>query len=89
MEAARVLAETADSEPVIEDWLMKRNCSVSPRQFVLFYASLAGLSPAIAALLLWIGVWLAMPLPGTASLAVGIEFAITPRHSAALGRTGQ
>ncbi|CAH2779238.1 MAG: Putative transmembrane protein [uncultured Caballeronia sp.] len=34
MQASQTLT---DSEPVIKDWLMKRNCSVSPRQFVGFF----------------------------------------------------
>ena len=72
MEAARVLAETANGEPVLKDWLMKRNCSVSPRQFVLFYASLACFSLAIAALLMWRGVWLVMPFTGIELLVVGV-----------------
>lgn len=88
MEAARVLAETADSEPVLEDWLMKRNCSVSPRQFVLFYASLAGFSLAIAALLMWRGVWLVMPFTGIELLAVGVAFAIYARHASITSASG-
>jgi uncharacterized membrane protein len=42
MEAAMQASQTlTESEPVVKDWLMKRNCSVSPRQFVCFYLSLA------------------------------------------------
>ncbi|MGU7771466.1 DUF2244 domain-containing protein [Burkholderia sp. MR1-5-21] len=81
MEAARVSTEAADVEPVLEDWLMKRNCSVSPRQFVLFYASLASVSLAIAAMLMLWGAWLVMPFTGIELLAVGIAFAIHARHA--------
>ena len=81
MEAARVLAETTNGEPVLEDWLMKRNCSASPRQFVLFYASLAGFSLVIATLLMWQGAWLVMPFTGIELLAVGVAFAIYARHA--------
>lgn len=85
MEAARVSTDAADAaavpEPVLEDWLMKRNCSVSPRQFVLFYASLAGVSLAIAAMMMWRGAWLVMPFTGIELLAVGIAFAIHARHA--------
>ena len=63
MEAARVLAETTNGEPVLEDWLMKRNCSASPRQFVLFYASLASFSLVIATLLMWRGLGSSCPSP--------------------------
>ncbi|GBH27618.1 DUF2244 domain-containing protein [Burkholderia vietnamiensis] len=81
MEAASVLAESTNGEPVIADWLMKRNCSVSPRQFVLFYVSLAGFSLVIAALLMWRGAWLVMPFPGIELLAVGGAVAIYARHA--------
>lgn len=81
MEAANVSAKAANAEPVLEDWLMKRNCSVSPRQFVLFYASLAGFSLAIAAMLMWQGAWLVMPFTGIELLAVGFAFAVYARHA--------
>ncbi|KVM61327.1 hypothetical protein WJ58_05425 [Burkholderia ubonensis] len=81
MEAACVSTDAADAEPVLEDWLMKRNCSMSPRQFVLFYASLAGFSLAIAAMLMWQGAWLVMPFTGVELLAVGVAFAVYARHA--------
>ncbi|WP_080405138.1 DUF2244 domain-containing protein [Burkholderia ubonensis] len=81
MEAVRVSTDAADAEPVLEDWLMKRNCSMSPRQFVLFYASLAGFSLAIAAMLMWQGAWLVMPFTGVELLAVGVAFAVYARHA--------
>ncbi|WP_010090600.1 DUF2244 domain-containing protein [Burkholderia ubonensis] len=81
MDAASVSTDSADAEPVLEDWLMKRNCSMSPRQFVLFYASLAGFSLAIAAMLMWQGAWLVMPFTGVELLAVGVAFAIYARHA--------
>ncbi len=70
-----------DAEPVLRDWLMKRNCSVSPRQFVAFYVSLAAFSLVIAALLLWRGAWLVLPFTGVELLAVGVAFAIYARHA--------
>lgn len=78
MEAANGLH---DAEPVLADWLMKRNCSVSPRQFVAFYVSLAAFSLLIAVLLLWRGAWLVLPFTGIELLAVGVAFAIYARHA--------
>ena len=72
MEASDLLAE---SEPVLKDWTMKRNCSVSPRQFVYFYVSLALFSLAIAFMLFLVGAWLVLPFTGVELLAVGIAFA--------------
>jgi uncharacterized membrane protein len=81
MDAAKVSTDATDAEPVLEDWLIKRNCSVSPRQFVLFYASLASVSLAIAASMMWRGAWLVMPFTGIDLLAVGVAFAIYARHA--------
>ncbi|CAG4894649.1 DUF2244 domain-containing protein [Paraburkholderia saeva] len=78
MEATDLLA---DSEPVLKDWTMKRNCSVSPRQFVGFYVSLALVSSAIAFMLLLCGAWLVLPFTGIELLAVGVAFAIYARHA--------
>ncbi|MBV8627710.1 MAG: DUF2244 domain-containing protein [Paraburkholderia sp.] len=78
MEATDLLAE---SEPVLKDWLMKRNCSVSPRQFVGFYVSLALFSLAIAFMLVLCGAWLVLPFTGIELLVVGVAFAIYARHA--------
>ena len=71
----------ADAEPVLRDWLMKRNCAVSPRQFVWFYASLALFSAVIAVLLVVRGAWPVLPFTGIEVLAVGVAFVIHARHA--------
>ena len=71
----------SDGEPMLADWLMKRNCSVSPQQFVLFYASLALVSLAIALLLVVRGAWLVLPFTGIELLAVGVAFVMHARHA--------
>ncbi|WP_074766245.1 DUF2244 domain-containing protein [Paraburkholderia fungorum] len=71
----------ADSEPVLKDWTMKRNCSISPRQFICLYVSLALFSLAIAFMLVLVGAWLVLPFTGIELLAVGIAFAIYARHA--------
>jgi uncharacterized membrane protein len=80
-----VAVETAtlltDAEPVIKDWLISRNCSVSPRQFVGFYVSLALCSTMIALLLAVCGAWLVAPFTGVELLAVGIACVIHARHA--------
>lgn len=68
-------------EPVLKDWTMKRNCSVSPRQYVTFFASLALVSIAIAVLLLLNGAWLVLPFTGIELVVVGGAFAIHARHA--------
>lgn len=78
MEATDLLTE---SEPVLRDWVMKRNCSVSPRQFVYFYVSLAAFSLLIALLLVLRGAWLVLPFTSIDLLVVGAAFAIYARHA--------
>ncbi len=70
-----------DTETLLMDWLIRRNCSVSPRQFVACYASLAAFSLAIAALLWWCGAWLVLPFTGIELLAVGVAFVMYARHA--------
>jgi uncharacterized membrane protein len=71
----------ATAEPVLRDWLMKRNCSVSPRQFVVFYALLAACSLLIALLPLWFGAWLVLPFTAVDLLVVGGAFVLYARHA--------
>lgn len=78
MEATTLLA---DDEPVVGDWMMKRNCAVSPRQFVCFYASLASFSVVIAVLLVVRGAWPVLAFTGIELLAVGAAFVIHARHA--------
>jgi uncharacterized membrane protein len=78
MEATDLLTS---SEPVVKDWLMKRNCAVSPRQFVWFYMSLASFSLFIAFMLVLCGAWLVLPFTGIELLAVGVAFAMYARHA--------
>ncbi len=78
MAAADLLA---DSEPVLKDWTIKRNCSVSPRQFVGFYVSLVLFSLVIAFMPVMYGVWLVLPFTGIELLAVGVAFVFYARHA--------
>jgi uncharacterized membrane protein len=84
MEAAALLTDASgatDAEPVLADWLMKRNCSVSPRQYVGFCLSLMLCSSAIALLLVTQGAWLVAPFTGIELLVVGVAFVIHARHA--------
>src|SRR5437868_14875252 len=54
------------------DWLMKRNCSLSPRQVGWFYLSIVCLSFAIALFFAWRGSWLVLPFAGLDLLGLGI-----------------
>ncbi|QET02907.1 MULTISPECIES: DUF2244 domain-containing protein [Cupriavidus] len=64
-----------------DDWLMKRNCSLSPRQVGWFYFSIACLSTAIALFFAWQGTWLVLPFAGLELLGLGIALLAHARHA--------
>lgn len=63
-------------------WLLKRNCSLAPRQLLAFYASLCALSLVIAALFWMRGATLVVPFAGVELLAVGSALLVYARHAA-------
>ncbi len=67
--------------PAPNDWLMKRNCSLSPRQVGWFYLSIASLSLAIALFFAWWGTWLVLPFAWAELLALGIALLVHGRHA--------
>lgn len=74
-------AESGGSERVVQ-WLLKRNCSITPRQAIRFYASLCVLSMGIA-LMFWLqGAPLVMPFAGLEMLAVGAALLVYAQHAA-------
>jgi len=62
-------------------WLLRRNCSTTPRQLVLFYASLCAWSLAIAGAFWWRGAPLVLPFAGVELLAVGFALIVYARHA--------
>jgi uncharacterized membrane protein len=71
----------AETEPVLKDWMQRRNCSASPRQFVRFYLLLALASFVVAATVALNGAWLVLPFTGIELLAVGVAFIAYARHA--------
>jgi uncharacterized membrane protein len=63
------------------EWLMKRNCALSPRQLALFYLVLCCVSLGIAIIFLMHGAWLVLCFSVLEMLAVGIAFLIYARHA--------
>ncbi|MBY4896561.1 DUF2244 domain-containing protein [Cupriavidus sp. AU9028] len=64
------------------DWLMKRNCSLSPRQAVWSYLSIVSLSLAIGAGFAWLGAWFVLPFAGLEGLGLGAALLVYARHAA-------
>jgi uncharacterized membrane protein len=63
------------------DWCLKRNCSVSPRQLLGFYLSLAAVSLGIALAFWWHGATLVLPFAWLELAALGACLWIYARHA--------
>jgi len=62
-------------------WLLRRNCSMTPLQLVALYLSLCAWSFAIAGAFWWRGATLVMPFAGIEVLAVGAALLAVARHA--------
>jgi uncharacterized membrane protein len=63
------------------EWLLKKNCSLSPRQFMLSYAVLCVFSLLVAALSAWHGAWLVLFFAVGEMLGVALAFLHHARHA--------
>jgi uncharacterized membrane protein len=69
------------SDPAFR-WTIKRNCSASPRQLALVFASIVALSFLIGVAFAAFGLWLVLPFVGLELLAVAAAFIGYGRHAA-------
>ena len=72
-------AEAGDSPGT--EWLLKRNCSITPQQLALVYASLCGVSCLIAGFFFWQGAPFVAAFAGLELLAVGAAMLVFARHA--------
>lgn len=68
------------SAPVLE-WLLRRNCSITPAQLLAFYASLCAVSLLISGLFLWQGAPFVLLFAGLELLVVGVALLAFARHA--------
>ena len=73
-------AETGEGQGT--EWLLKRNCSITPQQLGSVYASLCGLSVLIAGFFYWQGAPYVAAFAGAELLAVGAALVLFARHAA-------
>jgi uncharacterized membrane protein len=73
---------SAESPPWSVEWVLRRNCSMAPRQMLWFYASLCVLSLIIAGLFWGVGAPMVMPFAWLELLAVGVALLLYARHAA-------
>ncbi len=72
--------DTGPARTVLQ-WLLKRNCSITPRQMGLFYLSLCVVSLGISAVFLWQGVPLVMAFATLELALVGVALLVFARHA--------
>ncbi|EGF33335.1 hypothetical protein IMCC9480_563 [Oxalobacteraceae bacterium IMCC9480] len=64
-----------------QEWTLKRNCSISPRQLARFYASLCFVSLLLAGIFTLGGAWLVLVFSVVELSAVGAAFLYYARHA--------
>lgn len=64
-----------------QEWVLKRNCSIAPRQLLAAYGVLCGLSVAIAGFFTWYGAWYVMGFSMLEMVLVGGAFLLFARHA--------
>lgn len=62
-------------------WLLRKNCSFSPRQVLVFYLSISTLSFAMAAGFALQGLWMVLPFSLIENLALGAALLYYARHA--------
>jgi len=73
-------ASTPNALPCAE-WLMKRNCSLSPRQALLVYGLLSGATLGIALVFTLQGAWMVLAFAVLEAAAVGAALLHYSRHA--------
>lgn len=63
------------------EWTLKRNCSLAPRQLLMFYLLLCVMSLSVASFWWWFGAPMVMPFAWLELLAVGIALLAYARHA--------
>lgn len=74
--------EPRDNAALSVEWVLKRNCSLSPAQLLAVYASLCVISLGIATYFWVVGATMVMPFAWVELLAVGAALLFYARHAA-------
>ena len=78
---ARLVQMPGGDGPVLQ-WVLRRNCSISPRQLLGVYASLCVLSLALGLGFWWQGAPFVLAFAGIELLLVGVALMVYARHAA-------
>lgn len=66
---------------VAREWVIKRNCSLTPRQLGLAFAMLSSISLLVASAFALHGFWFVLGFSALEILAVGVAFLLYARHA--------
>lgn len=80
-ESLRVAESVAAPTGLMLSWQLRKNCSFTPRQVMLFYGSLTLASFAIAVFFALRGLWLVLPFTLLDNLALAIALLYYARHA--------
>lgn len=69
------------AESRVQQWLISRNCALTPRQLGWWFGTLAVLSVALAGAFAAQGAWLVIPFTGVELLALVAAFVAYGRHA--------
>ncbi len=69
------------AEPHRHQWVLRRNCAMSPRQLLSCLGALALVSLGIAGAFAWHGAWFVLPFACLEVLALAIAFLVHARHA--------
>ena len=73
--------EAESSQPAALEWVLQRNCSITPAQLTAFYGSLCVVSLGIASYFLAFGATLVMPFAWAELLVIGAALLVWARHA--------
>lgn len=76
-----LVPQGATGSPPALRWRLKRNCSVSPSQLGLVFASLCAVSLSIGLFFLWHGAPFVLGFAGLEVVAVGLAMLVFARHA--------
>lgn len=62
------------------EWVLRRNCALTPRQLTVACLAVGGVALAIASLFWWLGATLIMPFACLEMLALGMALFVHARH---------
>lgn len=73
-------AVEVDGDPVLQ-WVLRRNCSLTPRQLLIAYLSVCVISLGVAAGFMWLGAGMVLGFAGLELLVFGIALLVHARHA--------